>query len=98
MKFKMIKNKSHYTIKFVDDTVACVLIDSPAWNLACVGFVECENWSGFAKAPKTEFRMLRGKSGVYVRMLTAETDLRCEIKEQNGNVYQDSCMDSVYMQ
>ena len=89
----MFDCKTEYIIKNFDDKTAVISVNDSLWDLASVGFVECENWSGFSKAPKTEFRILRGKSGLYVRMHTAETDLRCEIKEQNGNVFQDSCME-----
>lgn len=85
--------RKKYNISCLTKSVEPVFIDSPVWQSAEVGFVECENWGGYAKSPKTEFRMLRDKNGFYLLMHTAEQNLRAEIKEQNGNVYQDSCME-----
>lgn len=89
----MVEDNLKYFIKSVDDGSKPVRLNSSVWECAEVGKIECECWSGFSKAPKTDFCLLRGEKGFYVRMRTDEKNLRFEVKEQNGNIYQDSCME-----
>lgn len=68
-------------------------INSSEWDKAEVGHINKECWEGFCKSPKTTFKLLRGPEGISVLLHTDETNLRAEVKEENGSVYKDSCME-----
>ena len=68
-------------------------INSPEWEKAAVGEIAVNRWAGYAKAPKTVFKMLRGPEGLSVLLHTEETHLRAEVEVQNGEVCEDSCME-----
>lgn len=69
-------------------------IDSPEWDKAEIGFVDKERWTDvFFPAPKTTFKVLRGPEGISILMHTDEKNLRAEIKEENGDICEDSCME-----
>lgn len=70
-------------------------IDSAEWNKANIGCVGCVSWpkENVSFVPATTFKLLRGPEGLSVLMHTNETHLRAEIKEQNGLVCLDSCME-----
>lgn len=68
-------------------------IDSPEWEKASVAEIAVNRWTGYAKAPRTTFQMLRSPEGIAVRFHTEETHLRAEVTEQNGEICTDSCVE-----
>lgn len=68
-------------------------VNSPEWDKAETGVIDKEMWSGLCKAPNTTFKLLRGPEGISVLMHTDEKNLRAEVKEQNGEICEDSCME-----
>ncbi|MFA7637112.1 MAG: carbohydrate-binding family 9-like protein [Monoglobales bacterium] len=69
-------------------------IYSPEWDKAQTGYID-KNLSGdgLFPSPKTFFKLLEGPEGLSVLMHTEEKNLRSEIKEENGEVCEDSCME-----
>lgn len=70
-------------------------INSAEWKKAHTGIIDKEPWPqlGLSKAPKTTFKLLRGPEGISVLMHTDEKNLRSEVKQENGMICQDSCME-----
>ena len=68
-------------------------INSPEWDKASEGYIDKEQWSGFAPIPNTEFKILRGPEGISVRMHTDEKNLKAVYTEKNSMVCRDSCME-----
>lgn len=68
-------------------------IGSPEWGKAETGVVDFNGWSEFCKAPETIFKVLKGPEGMSVLMNSKEFHIRSEVKEQNGPVCTDSCME-----
>ncbi len=68
-------------------------INSKEWDKAQVGRISSQRWKEFYEPINTTFKMLRGPEGISVLMHTDEKNLRAECTEQNGDVYQDSCME-----
>lgn len=68
-------------------------ITSCEWTGANTGRVDINRWKTYCKAPDTTFKILSGPEGISVLMHTAEKDLRAECDTQNGDVYEDSCME-----
>ena len=68
-------------------------ITSSLWSKAEEGSIGANRWTDFQAAPTTTFKMLCGPDGITVLMHTEERGLRMECREQNGDVYQDSCME-----
>lgn len=69
-------------------------INSPEWDKAQWGYIDKEcNDEGLFPSPKTTFKLLRDPEGLNALMHTEEKNLRSEIKEQNGEVCEDSCME-----
>ena len=68
-------------------------IDSTEWQRAEVGYIAVNRWSEYCVAPATEFRVLCGREGISVLMHSEEKHLRMECKEENGEIYKDSCME-----
>ena len=69
-------------------------ISSTEWEKAEPGVMGFDHkWKEFVKAPLTTFKVLKGPEGMSVLMNTKEYNLRSEIKEQNGLVCTDSCME-----
>ena len=72
-------------------------VDSKEWDKANLGYVDKNRWTdGLYKSPETTFKLLRGPEGLSVLMHTNEEILRSEIKEENGMVCTDSCMEFFY--
>ncbi|MBE7065166.1 MAG: hypothetical protein E7384_05075 [Ruminococcaceae bacterium] len=85
--------KYEYLIKTINIKNDSVSVNSDVWDSVEQGTVACETWKGFAKAPKTDFRIIRVDGGFFVKLHTEECDLRAEVTVQNGDIYQDSCME-----
>lgn len=68
-------------------------IDSPEWEKATVGEIAVNRWEGYAKAPRTTFKMLRGPKGISLLVHTEETHLRAEVTCLNGEICTDSCVE-----
>jgi hypothetical protein len=68
-------------------------IASSEWDKAQVGSVGVNRWTDFQIAPETTFRVLRSDMGFTVLINTKEKHLRAECREQNGDVYCDSCIE-----
>lgn len=68
-------------------------INSSEWDKAEWGKIAIERWETPAKAPDTEFKILRGPEGISVLIHTNETELRAENTEENSRVCDDSCME-----
>ncbi len=69
-------------------------IASSEWDRAEIGQIADEPWvKDYSPSPKTTFKLLRGPEGISVLFHTDETNLRAEVKEQNGEVCMDSCME-----
>ena len=66
---------------------------SAEWERANVGYIGVDRWKEYSISPVTSFRMLRGPEGISVLMHSEEQGLRCECREENGDVYLDSCME-----
>lgn len=80
-----------YIIKKTSDKV--VSIKDKAWENANVAEVKSRNWEGFSKAPYMEARLLYSDFGIHVQLMTDENPLLARIREQNGPVCKDSCME-----
>lgn len=80
-----------YIIKKTSDKI--VSIKDKAWENANVAEVNVRNWEGYAKAPKTEAKLLYSDFGIHVQLMTDENPLRATVREQNGPVCKDSCME-----
>ena len=68
-------------------------IASPEWERAILGEIAVNRWTEWHTAPRTTFKMLCSDEGITVLMHTEEQGLRAECREQNGDVYKDSCME-----
>ena len=68
-------------------------INSTEWNKAEPGHIGANRWKEYSPAPITRFKMLRGEEGISVLFASEEKSLRCEIDEENGAVYTDSCVE-----
>lgn len=68
-------------------------INSSEWERAETGYIGVNRWKEYSPAPITSFKMLRGKEGVSLLFDSEERALRCEISEENGAVYTDSCLE-----
>lgn len=68
-------------------------IGSSEWDKAEEGKISMQRWTEFYQPVSTTFKLLRCPDGISVLMHTDEKNLRSECKEQNGNVYLDSCME-----
>jgi len=86
-------NVKEYKIKTIAAGQCPLSVVSSVWDLADVGYVDCQPWSGYHPAPKTTFRLLRDSEGLNVLFHSCETGLRAEVSEENGPVYQDSCVE-----
>ena len=85
------KNGMRY--KVVKTAVIDPALSSPEWERAQALAVSVNRWEGYAVAPKTIARMLRGPEGISVLMHTEETHLRMEHTCENGEICEDSCME-----
>ena len=74
-------------------TITDPSIESAEWGRAQIGRVCRDRWTEYEKTPETTFKMLRGPQGISLLLHTAETHLRAECREENGDVYLDSCME-----
>lgn len=58
--------------------------------------IECDNWlKGYV--PKSFAKLGYDDEYIYVRMSSFEENIRAEIKERNGEVYTDSCLEFFFM-
>lgn len=81
----------NYTIK--KTPVTGLNIDSPEWGLAEAGKIDKINWGEPTYCPDTEFRVLKGEDGLYVRFETDEEEIIAECKNLNDKVFQESCVE-----
>ncbi|MBE6632446.1 MAG: hypothetical protein E7623_07085 [Ruminococcaceae bacterium] len=70
-----------------------ISIDSPLWDKAERGIIKDRGWEGYAPCPESSFKILRSPCGFYILMESKESHLRAEIKEENGAVCTDSCLE-----
>ena len=70
-------------------------IHDEMWDRAEVADVMTVNWikPGYDYLPTTTARMVYSDVGLHVKMTTDERPLRAYTSQQNGNVYEDSCME-----
>lgn len=68
-------------------------LNSSEWARAETGYIGVNRWKEYSHAPITSFKMLRGPEGISVLFDTEEKNLRCQVKEENGDVYTDSCVE-----
>ena len=67
--------------------------DSPVWKDVEEGVLNYSNWDTTVMYD-TRFKLCLVKNkGIYLRMRTNETDLRKEVSERDGSVWEDSCME-----
>lgn len=68
-------------------------IHSDEWEKAEWAELTDTGWAEVDMLIQTKFKLLRGPEGISVMMHTNEKNLRAEVKEENGEVYKDSCME-----
>lgn len=85
------------TISYIDELNCSLTLDKIANTVqkASVPFVSmnCVNWSDFSYKPKVEFRLVLLKNGFYLEFNVEEKGIRGLVTEDNGPVYEDSCVE-----
>ena len=80
-----------YTIRKISKQISS--INDPLWSRAEIAKIETLNWEGFDYIPKTTCKILYNDYGIYIQFETDENPLLARVKEQNGRVCCDSCME-----
>ncbi|MHB1483473.1 MAG: carbohydrate-binding family 9-like protein [Saccharofermentanales bacterium] len=55
--------------------------------------VDVYRWSGNDYKPAVEVFLTNDGEKLRIRMMAYESEIRCEVRDDNGNVWEDSCME-----
>lgn len=68
-------------------------LNSDEWSRANTAMITTKNWGEDVYCPNTEVKVLANSEGLFLRFETDETELICDCKNLNEDVFKESCVE-----